>query len=74
MQTQTFETKRTPEGAIDVRHYAQEALAERRETRTAAMRTAGRTAKRVMIAIAGFITFWNIPAMGPAGPKETPYR
>jgi len=74
MQIQTFEPKRTPEGALDVRHYAREALAERREARTSAMRAAGRISKRIAIAAAGFIMFWNIPAMGGGGSKEMPYR
>ena len=73
MQIDTFEPKRTPEGAIDIRHYAREALAERREARTSAMRAAGRISKRAVIAAVGFIMFWNIPAMG-GGSKEMPYR
>lgn len=73
MQIQTFEPTRTPEGAIDVRHYAHDALAERREARTAAMHAAGRLSKRVLTSIAGLAMFWNIPAMG-GGSKEMPYR
>lgn len=74
MQIDTFEPKRTPEGAVDIRHYAREALAERRAVRTSAMRGAGRISKRAVIAAVGFIMFWNIPAMGGGGSKEMPYR
>jgi hypothetical protein len=74
MQNETFETKCTPEGAIDVRHYARVAAAERRETRNAAIRTLSRASKRAILAIGGFLMFWNIPPMGSSASKEMPYR
>lgn len=74
MQNHTFETKRTPEGTIDVRHYARIASAERRETKTNVIRTAGRGMKRALLAIAGFFMFWNIPPMGSSSSKDMPYR
>lgn len=74
MKTQAFETKRTTEGAIDVRHYAREAAAARRETRNAVMRTLGRASKRTILAISGFLMFWNIPPMGSSASKDMPYR
>lgn len=74
MHNQAFETKRTPEGTIDVRHYARIAAAERNETRTNAARMIGRGTKRALLAIAGFFMFWNIPPMGSGGSKDMPYR
>ncbi len=73
MQIETLETKRTPEGAIDVRHYARAANAERRQARNKAMRGLARGSKRVMLAIIGFVAFWNIPALGPSA-KDWPFR
>ena len=74
MQNEAFEAKRTPEGAIDIQHYARSALAERREARGKAMRAIGRGTKRVTLAILRFVIFWNIPPMGSSGSKDMPYR
>lgn len=67
MQIETFEAKRTPEGAIDIRHYARNASAERRAVRSNVMRKLARGAKRAVVVIAGFVAFWNIPPMGSSG-------
>ena len=69
-----FETKRTPEGTIDVRHYARIGTAERRIARNAAFGLLARGTKRAVIAILGFFMFWNIPPIGSAGSRELPYR
>ncbi len=74
MQIDKLETRRTPEGAIDVRHYARAAAAERNEVRAAAMRTLGRASKRAVLFVAAFFTFWNVPPMGSSGSKDMPYR
>ena len=74
MQNEIFETKRTPEGAIDIQHYARHALAERRAAKNKTMRSLGRGTKRVTLAILGFVMFWNIPPMGSSSSKEMPYR
>lgn len=74
MQNETFEAKRTPEGAIDVRHYVRLAHAERREAKSHGIRKFGRNLKRVSLAVIGFVAFWNIPPMGANGSKEWPYR
>jgi hypothetical protein len=74
MQNEIFETKRTPEGAIDIQHYARSALAERRAAKNKAMRKLGRGTKRVTLTILGFVMFWNIPPMGSSGAKDMPYR
>ena len=74
MQTETFQAKRTADGAIDISHYARAAAAERRQTRTNAMHHIGRGSRRVLLAIAAIISFWNVPPMGPGGPKDAPYR
>jgi len=74
MQNDTFETKRTPEGAIDVQHYARRAHAERREAKANGIRKLGHNVKRTILVVAGFIAFWNIPPMGTNGSKEWPYR
>jgi hypothetical protein len=73
MQTEAFEAKRTPEGAIDIRHYARSASADRRLARANAARAIGRGSRRAVFAILAFIAFWNIPAMGDTG-KDWPYR
>jgi hypothetical protein len=74
MHNATFEAKRTPEGAIDIRHYAQRAHAERRHAKSQGMRKLGRGLKRAGLAITGLLAFWNIPPMGSDGSKEWPYR
>ncbi len=74
MQNQAFETKRTPEGTIDVRHYARKASAERNEAKAAVIRALGHGTRRAVVTIATLFTFWNIPPMGSAGSKEMPYR
>jgi hypothetical protein len=74
MPIETFETKRTPEGVIDVQHYARHALAERRAAKSAALRKIGRGTKRAALAIVGFFMFWNIPPLGSARSNEMPYR
>jgi hypothetical protein len=74
MQNDAFATKRHPDGSLDIQHYARNAHKERREAINAAMRVAGRSIKRATLAIVAFIAFWNVPPMGGAGPKETPYR
>jgi len=74
MQHETFEARRTPEGAIDVRHYAQKAVTERRAARTATLRRAARASRRIVLALAGFVVFWNVPPMGSVGSREIPYR
>lgn len=74
MQNETLEARRTPKGAIDIRHYASAAAAERRAARSNVMRKAGRGAKRVILAITAFVMFWNVPPMGPGSPREWPYR
>ena len=67
MQNQAFETKRTQDGAIDVRFYAAEAAAQRRNAKTQAMRKLGSAAKRAALAAVALLGFWNIPAMGGPG-------
>jgi hypothetical protein len=74
MQNETFAAKRHPDGALDIRYYARISLAERRETRNVVIRAVGRAIKRTAAVIVALITFWNVPPMGGAGPKETPYR
>jgi hypothetical protein len=74
MQNETTAAKRHPDGSLDIQHYVRISHAERRETRNAAMRGIGRGIKRAALAIVVFFTFWNVPPMGGAGPKETPYR
>lgn len=74
MQNEIFETKRTPEGAIDIQHHARLAHAERRAAKNKAMRNLGRGTKRVTLAVLGFVMFWNIPPMGSSGSKDMPYR
>lgn len=74
MQPDNFEARRTPEGAIDIRHYAIAAAAERRAARTGAMRKLGRGTRRAFLAVLGFFAFWNIPPMGSSGSKDLPYR
>lgn len=74
MQNQPFKAPRTPEGAIDISHYARQAAAERRATKSRVMRRIGRGTRRAVLAIIGFVAFWNIPPMGSGGPKDTPYR
>jgi hypothetical protein len=74
MQNETTAAKRHPDGSLDIQHYVRISHAERRETRNAAMRAVGRSIKRAALAIVVFFTFWNVPPMGGAGPKETPYR
>lgn len=74
MQIETFQARRTPEGAIDVQHYVRAAHTERRMAKSAAMRGIAHGAKRAIIVVAGFLLFWNIPPMGSAGSKDMPYR
>ena len=74
MQNRTFKIERTPEGAIDVRHYARIAAAERREAKHSAIRTLGRFSRKGLLAMGAILAFWNIPPMGSGSSKEMPYR
>lgn len=74
MQQDTFEARRTAEGTLDIRHYAKNAVAERRAAKTAALRRVARGSRRIILALAGFIVFWNVPPMGSVGAREIPYR
>ncbi len=75
MQNQAFEPRRTPEGAIDIGHYAGQATAERRAVRAATMKIVGRATRRTIVAVIAIVAFWNIPPMGNStGSKDTPYR
>ena len=74
MQIETFETRRTPEGVIDIQYYARRAHAARRTAKSSGMRKVGHGLKRAVIAVVAFIAFWNIPSMGSVSSKEWPYR
>lgn len=71
MQNQSFETKRTTEGTVDIRYYARIAVAERRAARANAMKKFYRS---MITGAAAFISFWNIPPKGSTGANEMPYR
>jgi hypothetical protein len=74
MQIEALEPKRTPEGAIDIRHHARAGLAARQVAKNNAMRTIGRGTKRAVLAVFAIVAFWNIPALGSSSSKDMPYR